>query len=173
MINFTFNTADLTLREASALHQFLGVFIEMGADDPFKKAAVKTPGVKAFEEAIAKANKDAVVEGKPPVGASSEPDPALTEAAVEKTPRKPREKKEEPASKPVKEPEPQTEPTPGCIGLEPPTMDALRAGLQTFVEKHGFEAAEPFLASFGCKRVSEVTSLPEAKQHEFMKACNV
>ena len=63
MINFTFNTADLTLREASALHQFLGVFIEMGADDPFKKAAVKTPGVKAGETCFHPLHEPADVQG--------------------------------------------------------------------------------------------------------------
>ena len=74
------------------------------------------------------------------------------------------------------EPEPEAEPvvatvTPGCVGLEPPTVAQLREGLQKFVEVKGFDQAEPLLGAFGCKRVSEVSGLTEAKQREFLAAC--
>ena len=167
MINLTVSTADLSPKEASALQAFLEFFLQGPKKEcPIVEEPTLTgPGVEAFAAAIAAENEQALV--------NSSAREAVHEVAQEKKPRKAREKKEV-APEPELEPEPEPEPattTPGCVGLEPPTVAQLREGLQKFVEVKGFDQAEPLLGAFGCKRVSDVSGLTEAKQREFLAAC--
>ena len=166
MINLSFDTAYLSPKEASALQAFLEFFLQGdNQKPPIVQEPTLTERLEAFAAAIAAENEQALV--------NSSAREAVHEVAQEKKPRKAREKKE---AVPELEPEPEAEPvvatvTPGCVGLEPPTVAQLREGLQKFVEVKGFDQAEPLLEKFGCKRVSEVSGLTEAKQREFLAAC--
>lgn len=110
---------------------------------------------------------------------------SVTTASVPSEPktRKPRAKKEG-AGEPV-DPTPQTGPQPSpstslettnsagsAPSSEPPTIDALRAGLQAKKDKSGMQAAIDLLGDFGCARITEVAALPVEKQTEFLGKCN-
>lgn len=52
-------------------------------------------------------------------------------------------------------------------------LDGLRTALQTYTGKHDLAAGIALLATFECKRISDVLALPAARQESFLLACHV